>query len=241
MKIAARILLISCVVLIFFVSMSARADSYSRLLKRGNRYFRNELFGEALKNYLEGKAKNPKALEPAFNAGDAYYKKEDYTTSIESFNESLTLTEKESKRADIYYNLGNSYLQSGDYEKAIDSYIKGLELFPADLNMKYNLELALKRLQEQKKRKEDKQSGGSREGASEKGVRTSEQQSKQGSGEPKEDLRAEEGARKNGNEQNEFSREEAERLIRSVNKEQIEIIKDMIKKRTGGEKTDKDW
>ena len=78
-------------------------------------------------------------------------------------------------------------------------------------------------------------------GASERGVQTSDNKSQEGSGEPKEDLKAEEGADRREEETRELSREEAERLLRSVNKEQIEILNDIIKKRTGGDQTEKDW
>ena len=98
MRIAKRMIFFIWVTAFFFVSIAALADPYSRLINKGNRYYRNELFGEALRHYLEGKDKNPKALEPIFNTGDAYYKREDYSSSIESFNASLGLSKKESKR-----------------------------------------------------------------------------------------------------------------------------------------------
>ncbi|UCB44964.1 MAG: tetratricopeptide repeat protein [Spirochaetota bacterium] len=241
MKIVKRIIVCLWIAASFFMGMAAFADPYSRLINKGNRYYRNELYSEALKHYIEGKAKNQKALEPVFNIGSAYYKKEEYNSSVDSFEAALELTKKKNKQADIYYNLGTSYLQSGDYEKAIESYIKGLELFPADLNMKYNLELALKRLKEQQKIEDEKKSGASGDGASEKGVRTSDKKSEEGSGEPKEDLKTEESAGRGEEEQTELSREEAERLLRSVNKEQIEILNNIIEKRTSGVQTDKDW
>src|SRR6185436_2984911 len=48
----------------------------------------------------------------------------------------------------IYFNRGNTFFQMGKYQEAIESYKKALELTPSDKEAKHNLELALKKLQE---------------------------------------------------------------------------------------------
>jgi len=234
----------------FLLSQDGFAETYGRLIKRGNRYYKNELYSDALRYYTEGGNKNPEVLEPLFNRGDALYKTEDYRNSIESFERSLDLIRNDGQRADILYNLGNSYFMAGEYAKSIESYIKGLGLNPTNLNMKYNLELAQKRLNEVKQKQEtesegrgkpqekqpDEESQGSSSGAGPQGD-SSDQEGK--------DQQDEKGNSQGGTNESgdprELSREEAERLLTSVNREQVEIINDIIQQRVRGEETENDW
>ncbi len=236
-KISGIIFLLSILLFIPF-NENIYAESYSRLIKKGNRYYKNELYSDALRYYLEGQKKNQRACEPIFNAGTAYYKIEDYNNSIESFTKSLDLVEKEEKISDIYYNLGNSQFKSGDFQRAIESYKKGLDINPYNLNMKYNLELAIKRLEEGKKENDKSKDSESKKGA-------------KGSGESKTDgdIESQDNLQDNLKEdtgdrsldKREFTEEEAERLLRSVNSDQTRIINDIIKQRASLVENEKDW
>jgi len=224
------------------------ADSYGRLIHRGNRYFKSGLYDEALDNYAKGEEKTPGVFEPVFNRADALYKGEDYRGAIEAFERSLSLSKRRHEKADIYYNLGNSRLMVGDYDEAIESYIKGLELNPANLNMKYNLELALERRRAQDKKDSEREE--------EKGPRGGEKTPE--TGDSKEDSPADDTPEKGeekgngqatGNGQSdgadhnprELSKAEAERLLTSVSSEQARIINDIINERIQGEESEKDW
>jgi Ca-activated chloride channel family protein len=234
----------------FLLSRDGYGETYGRLIKRGNRYYKNELYSDALRYYNEGGDKNPEVLEPLFNRGDALYKTEDYRNSIESFERSLDLIRNDGQRADILYNLGNSYFMAGEYAKSIESYVKGLELNPTNLNMKYNLELAQKRLNEVKQ-KQEKESGGKGK-SQEKQPDEDSQDTSSGEGEQGDssdgegkDQQDEKGDPQEGTNESsdprELSREEAERLLTSVNREQVEIINEIIQQRVRGEETEKDW
>jgi tetratricopeptide (TPR) repeat protein len=207
--------------------------SYSALIKKGNRFYKNELYIEALKYYQQGKEKNRKATEPIFNTGAAYYKMEDYIKSIVSFSDSLQYGDRDEKESDIYYNLGNSYFQLGNYGKAAKSYMKGLEIDPYNLNMKYNLELTLRKLQEkEQKEKEDEHNkrGNDKEDGDAEKIEQSANKS------DREELSA--GGASTGQD---FTHEEAERLIKSLNTDQTRIIGDIIKQRINKVQNEKDW
>jgi Ca-activated chloride channel family protein len=231
------------------LSVDLFADSYWGLMKRGNRYYKNELYGDALRYYSEGDKKNPGVFEPAFNMGDALYKAEDYRGSIKSFDRSLPSARNDFERADIYYNLGNGYFMAGEYDRAIESYIRGLELNPTNLNMKYNLELALKRKKEEQERREtgvdERPSGGDGEPQGESEFRgdpeSTESGAKNGKGQQVEKEESQGGIQNESGDERELSREEAERLLSSVNSDQVEIINDIIQQRVHGGETEKDW
>ncbi len=239
-----------CILTFFFFLLSeAGAASYSRLIKRGNRFFKNELYNDALTYYLLGRVKNKKAIEPIFNSGASYYKMENYIKSIESFSEILEKEENRTEPSDVYFNLGNTYYKLGDYMKAVENYIKGLEIQPKDLDLKYNLELALKKLKEREKNKNsDKNEEETREGERDEngekkpGGTTDKPADKQSDKqENMDDAKREDQSESKSSDKQDLSRDEAERLIRSLNTDQSQTIGEIIKQRVSKIKNEKDW
>ena len=218
--------------LLFSSGQTAIGASYSALIKKGNRFYKNELYIEALKYYLQGREKNRRAAEPVFNAGAAYYKMEDYIKSIESFSDSLQYGDREDKASDIYYNLGNSYFQLGDYSKAAESFMKGLDIDPYNLNMKYNLELALKKLRENEKKEKENEQDEKGSGKEEEAAKKINEQNKSDREQP---------SASEASTRQDFTQEEAERLIKSLNTDQTRIIGDIIKQRVSKAQNEKDW
>jgi tetratricopeptide (TPR) repeat protein len=236
----------------------AQGASFYGLIRKGNRFYKNDLFREAMGYYIKGGERNPKAIEPPFNAGAALYKSEDYVRSIDALAQALRSAKKPELQSNILYNMGNCSYQLGDFGKAAEYYRKGLELTPYDLNLKYNLELALKKLEA--KKQEDAESGkgggmGEKAGSPGSGSAESgdgrEKSSAQGLNRPAGSESDEADRRKNesgsaGAEKPEpardaLGREEAERLLRSVNTDQSQIVGDYIKQKLGMSENEKDW
>lgn len=225
--------------LLFLLSFHAQAEAESlfRLIKRGNRYYKRELYRDALNYYSEGKLRDAKDPVPSFNEGAAYYKMEDYSGSLQSFSRTLELAESEERKSDVYYNLGNNYFKVGDYHKAIETFIKALNINPYDFDAKHNLELAQKRLKEQQKddQPEEEKSGESRtqkgEDKEKKAQESNEREPRPAQGESDEATAP----------MRDFTQEEAQRLFESMKSDQTQIIADIIKKRASKEENAKDW
>jgi tetratricopeptide (TPR) repeat protein len=233
-------------VFLFIPALMLDAASYSSIMRKGNRFYKNDLYSEALDHYLMGKEKNKNAEEPFFNAGAARYKMQDYTRAIESFEHLLQGEKLVEHAADIQYNLGNNYYKLGDYEKAVHHYTESLKVNSNNLNCKYNLELALQKL---------KESAGETQSEDQK---TSDTQRQSGE-DAQHDAPAEKSGNKNGKsssqqqgaegqqsaakpaDQKELGREEAQRLIRSVNTDQTNTIGDIIRQRITRTTNEKDW
>jgi Ca-activated chloride channel family protein len=222
------------------------ASSYSGTMRKGNRFYKNELYSEALDHYLMGKKKNKNAEEPVFNAGAARYKMQDYTGAIESFELLLQSEKPVEHTADIHYNLGNNYYKLGDYEKAVHHFIESLKKNPNNVNCKYNLELALQKLKESagKTQKEDtarsdaqKQRG--KEAQQDAPGDNSGEETRKSSSQQQEADRQQSAAKPA--DQKELSREEAQRLISSVNSDQTNTIGDIIKQKITRTTNEKDW
>jgi len=222
-------LFILCILPALFTVNHLAADPYTSVMRKGNRYYRNGLFREAFGYFKEGTEKNDKSVVPHFNTGAALYKMEDYVQSIESLSAALERTSDQGEIAQIHYNLGNSHYQIGNYDKAAEHYIQALEKNPHDINTKYNLELALRKLS-------GKSSPSQEEVEDEKGDKGPEQTE----GEKSDDAEHK-GSSGEQEAADEFSREEAQRLVDSVNNDQSRIINDIIQNRAGKVQNEKDW
>lgn len=230
MKRTATLPLILSILPLLFTAEILSADPYTSVMRKGNRYYRNELFREALGFFQEGMEKNEKSVAPHFNTGAALYKMEDYVQSIESLTAALERTSDNEEIAQIHYNLGNNHYLIGNYDKAAEHYVQALEKNPYDLNTKFNLELALKKLSDQafpsqEETEDEKGEGGPEQTENE---RSEEAEHKGSSGEQEQAA-------------DEFSREEAERLFDSVNNDQSRIINEIIQNRAGKVQHEKDW
>jgi tetratricopeptide (TPR) repeat protein len=225
----ALVLLIMLVMLVI-PTLQLRADPYTRVMRRGNRYYRNGLYREALGYFEEGQGKNEKSVVPHFNRAAALYKMEDYVRSVESLTEALKYADKDGEIANIHYNLGNSHFQLGSFEKAVEHYIEALEKNPHDLNTKFNLELALERLSNQtasgqEEVQDDQDKDGKQPARGDIGDE-GEQEGSEGEQEPGE---------------REFSQEEARRLVDAVNNDQSQILNEIIQNRAGKVQHERDW
>ncbi len=222
------------------------ASSYSGTMRKGNRFFKNGLYSEALDHYLMGKKKNKNAEEPVFNAGAARYKMQDYVGAIESFEHLLQLEKLVEHAEDIHYNLGNNYYRLGDYEKAVHHFTESLKKTPNNVNCKYNLELALQKLKESagETQKEDSPDGDTQR---QRGKEAQQESAGDYSGEEnRESSSQQQGADSQQSaakpaDQKELSREEAQRLISSVNSDQTNTIGDIIRQRITRTTNEKDW
>lgn len=219
-------------------------ESYIQLMNRGNRFYKNELYREALSYFTRGKDKNEGSFAPHFNCGAACYKLEDYTKAIEYFTEALKHTDDEEVIANIHYNLGNSYFKLGEFDRAIEQYKLGLEKKPYNLNMKYNLELALKKNIEQSKYYLPSDDMKEKKGEGENTKTGAEQKKDESAQEKQEHLEktaSSKGLQIGPSGERQFTRREAEQLIYSINNDQSGVMREMIKKRLGTSQYEKDW
>lgn len=242
MKKRFALIILSFILIMTISGFYGYPEPYIQLMNSGNRYYKNELYREALSYFARGKEKNQGSFVPHFNCGAACYKLEDYTGAIEYFTEALKRTDDEEVIANIHYNLGNSYFKLGEFDRAIEQYKLGLEKKPYNLNMKYNLELALKKKVEQSKYHPPSGDMREDEGKNTKiGVEQKKEEKSQEKLEQLDKTTAEKSLQVEPSGEREFTRREAEQLIYSINNDQSGVMHDMIKKRLGTSQYEKDW
>ncbi|HXF51994.1 MAG TPA: tetratricopeptide repeat protein [Dehalococcoidia bacterium] len=124
---------------------SADADDHN---DSGNRYYAQERYSDALREYRRAQAADAGAPAPVFNAGVALYQLGEYERAAAELRSVLT-TADPALRARAWYNLGNAYVRLGRLLDARAAYREALLLDPGDRDAKFNLELVNRALLEQ--------------------------------------------------------------------------------------------
>jgi len=146
---------------------------------------RHERSAESMETALRlaGGAEPPEAGRPEvdprllYNAGTARLAAGDERRAVEALERAAAaLAEAEDPAAapPVHYNLGSSRIAAGDPAGAVEALEQALRLHPADEDAKHNLEVALRRLEEQRKlplRRPRETPGGDRQGEREQGER----------------------------------------------------------------------
>jgi tetratricopeptide (TPR) repeat protein len=129
-------------------------DRMHGTISKGNDHYDEGEHQEALEKYLEAERIDSLHSVPHFNAGDALYRLGKFQEGARKFlNSSASPTD--SIAAMSYYNLGNSMFRSGDLQGAAEAYKRSLLINPDDEDAKYNLEYAI-RMMEQQDQQQDK-------------------------------------------------------------------------------------
>lgn len=141
------------IVPVLMANLSAK-ESFKKLNDEGNDKFQQGDFEEAQR--LLEEAKNEKPGDPTinFNLGSVYHQEGDYDQASESYLNAV-FADDSNMRAHAHYNIGNTEFRNGDYEKAVEAYKKSLGLNPDDLDTKYNIEVALKMLEQQQQQQSE--------------------------------------------------------------------------------------
>lgn len=140
------------------VTMNAFAQKERKYIRQGNKEFENANFENSEVSYRKAvDLEEKKTHKPAFNVGDALYKQEKYEDAIEQFNSLADVEVSKEEKAKIYHNIGNSLLQSNKLQESIDAYKNALRNNPNDMETKYNLAYAQKKLEEQEQQQDQNQ------------------------------------------------------------------------------------
>lgn len=144
--------------------------SASANINRGNNFYRQGRYDEALEYYDKAQGIAPDSGIVNFDKGAALYQKGHYEKAVEAFSKAL-LGENSGIEEKAAYNIGNSKFRSGklkadtdldsainSYRQALDYYKRALELNRKNADAKYNYDFVEKELKELlKKQQQQKQ------------------------------------------------------------------------------------
>jgi len=140
---------------LLIVASLAGADR-ARAGEDPDQLFRKGRFAEAEKAYADLDMDHPKDIRYRYDRGCAAYQKGDYQAAIAAFSSASIRAEDDAMRFKAAYNLGNAVFQKGDFAAAADLFRNALRFNPASQDARHNLELSLRKLDQQKKDQEKK-------------------------------------------------------------------------------------
>jgi Ca-activated chloride channel family protein len=125
-------------------------------LRNGDKNYRSGEYAKAETEYRKAIDRKP-SPKGQYNLGNAIYQQKRFPEAIQHYNAASKLANAPDDKASALYNLGNAEFQAGKYEKSIDAYKNALRQNPADLESKFNLAVAQKKLQKQEEEKKKEQ------------------------------------------------------------------------------------
>lgn len=149
-----------CFCLLFCCAVCVHAGARGQL-RKGGQLYNDQKYGSALNSYAEVLRQNPDDQRALFNAGNAYYRLNEYTQAQESYKKAAKQPGPYAQSA--LYNLGNAYYRAGDKEKAIQAYQAAILKNPQDKEAVHNLQLVL---QQQQNKQNDQNNGGNSDNSS---------------------------------------------------------------------------
>lgn len=130
-----------------FVSGSY-AQEEKKFVRKGNRQYEKKNFSEAEINYRKAAEQKAGSGIAAFNLGNSLYKQSKFEEAGKEFSAAANTSMDKKDLAKAFHNLGNSFLQMQKYPESIEAYKKALRNNPNDLETKYNLSFAQKKMNE---------------------------------------------------------------------------------------------
>ncbi len=214
------------------VTPSVFADSFNKEISKGNQSYRKGNYDEAARRYRSAEIDRPGSPVAAYNLGTALVTGKNYEEALPKLGEAATkLTGPE--KALAHYNIGNGLFGAEKFAEAAGAYKKVLEINPNDRDAKYNLELALKMLEEEKKnqknqknQKQDKKNEKKDKGSSSDSDSTKQKQNQsQPKNQDQQKSPDQKDQEKMARPKQQMTKEEAERILAALKNEEMKVKK----------------
>lgn len=172
---AAASILPACLLMaVLLAVLTACGRTEANANNEANDVFEQGEYDQALEEYERVSEELPERPEPDYNAANARYRLEDYEQAEEELERALVDAydvEDETLAASTLFNLGNALFQMGEeraavdqygeaigqYREAIEAYKQVLRDNPDDVEAKHNLELALRRIEEEEQQQQEQE------------------------------------------------------------------------------------
>ncbi|MBK6273239.1 MAG: tetratricopeptide repeat protein [Saprospirales bacterium] len=149
-------LLLKIGIVLYFVCKvnDVAAQSTNKILRQGNKEYKNQKYNNATESYSKALQKEPKDVRAHFNQGDALFQLNELDKAKESYTNAAKLSTNTDIQAKCFYNIGNAYYKQEKWEESAKAYKTSLKLNPKDADAKYNLMMALSKIKKKREKKE---------------------------------------------------------------------------------------
>ena len=224
-----------------------RAESLASKNKEGNRYFSQGKYSDAEKAYMDAQIDSPGRPEILYNLGNSLIKQQKYDQGIHALRQSMGEGNDELKE-NSWFNSGNALFLTGDYKNSAEAFTQALRLDPADGDAKHNLEMALRKLKEQKQQQsngdqkqnnpqDQKQSNDGKEDKAQSGGEDSKDSAKNNDSNEFSEPKTDQANRPRDS----ISKEQALQILQAVQDRELEEQRKLLEGRAGRKLNEKDW
>lgn len=144
-----------------------RKDALDLMKQKGelNKRKADEKMKKAAEQYHNAEINYRKAMQTThdydkanYNLGNSLYRQGQYEEAANSYAKvANNKSSNKSLRSKAFHNYGNSLLKQEKYKESIDAYKNALKLNPNDMDSKYNLEYARKKMYKQQQQQQQNQ------------------------------------------------------------------------------------
>jgi len=223
-------------------SVEGYSQAERKFIRRGNRDYGDKKYQESEIQYRKALEKDPKSVPADYNLGNALYRQQQYDAAASRYT---TLAENEKSNRELnrqFYNLGNALYQAGKYKESIEAYKNALRKTPGDLDAKHNLQLALRKLQEQdQKNSQDQNQDQKNRDQQQQDHQKNDQKQDQKNQQQQENNQPQQS--QNQNAKGQISPEDAERILQALENEEKDVLRKVQEQQKQVKKVpvDKNW
>ncbi|MHB9030140.1 MAG: tetratricopeptide repeat protein [Candidatus Latescibacterota bacterium] len=207
---------IQCLALAFLLAFPGTlwADKAASFNRKGIQAYKEKKFEESVQQFTEALIERPDAPELKFNRGTGLSGLGKKDEAITELNAAAGIFNRPEQSAAAYFNAGNTLLAAEDIEGAIEQYRRAVKLDQGSKDIRHNLELALRKLNDQKKDQSPKEND-------KKDDQKKDQQKNQSPNQNNQQQNKEQQqSRQQDSDLRPMTKEEAERLLNAINDEE---------------------
>lgn len=195
--------------------VSAHAQKSNQLIEKGNQEYKKKAYAKADEQYTKALQKDQKNTVAQFNSGNARQKLKKFADATKNYEAAANNTGDPSIKAQAFYNQGVALIRQDKLKEAIEAFKKALRFNPNDKETRENLQKALK---EEKQR----------------------QQPEPNDRQDNKNKKKQKDKKKPQPRNTKLTREEAEKMLNDLQKEEKNLQKQLQKKNTSARQL-KDW
>jgi tetratricopeptide (TPR) repeat protein len=218
------------------MAMPGFAQSAAAKNKTGNKLFEEGRYPEAEKAYRDAQARMPENPELSYNLGNSLIKQKRADPALQALRQAISKGDR-TLQSNAWYNLGNAQFADNGFKDAVQSYTQSLRLNPKDRDAKNNLELALRKMEEQKQSKEQGANPQQSEDQKDRNQGKNQPEPQNRKSEPEEQKSNDLAAESEGK----ISKERALQILDAMKNQELADRKKQLEKQARQQSSSRDW
>jgi tetratricopeptide (TPR) repeat protein len=255
---------IFAIFLLLTISQGIAAQNERKAIRQGIKAYDQGDFSEAEVQFRKAGDMEGPSFEADFNTGAALYGQEKYQETVKQYESLVQQSSDPEELSKVWHNMGNSLLEASQYQASIEAYKNSLRLNPEDLDTKYNLAYARKKLQEQQQQQNQNQDQQNQDQQDKQQQNQDQQQQQDQQAQNQDQQQPQEQQQQNQDQQQqdqqaqnqdqqqpqeqqakpmEISKEDAERMLSAIQQQEKDVKEKVDKQKAVASKgkTEKDW